>query len=132
MTSLTFVRFVTARVDRNSCVRLGVFQAAYELRDAMELPAYDREALGAHLQWFEDELDAPDRFARSRRASAAPRAISWYKSTATEHVSRMHAICRILNEHGVSTEMITTTRPGYVVYEDECQVAAEPFTQTMT
>jgi hypothetical protein len=51
---------------------------------------------------------------------------------ATEYVSRMHALCRILNEHGVRTEMITSARPGYVVFEDDYQVAAVPFAETAT
>ena len=41
-------------------------------------------------------------------------------------------MCRILNEQGVRTEMITSPRPGYVVYEDEHQIAAIPFSETAT
>ena len=41
-------------------------------------------------------------------------------------------MCRILNEHGIRTEMITSARPGYIVFEDEHQVAAVPFKETTT
>lgn len=34
--------------------------------------------------------------------------------------------------HGIEVEVLHTERPGYVVYEDEYQVAAEPFTETLT
>jgi hypothetical protein len=93
---------------------------------------YEAEELKAIYKWFETHLKVPRRFSRSRRPGAASKAISWFKSTATEHVSRMQAICRILEEHGIKTEMITTGRPGYIVFEDEFQVAAEPFVETMT
>jgi hypothetical protein len=44
----------------------------------------------------------------------------------------MHAIAAILHAHGVEVEAIRTERPGYVVYEDKHQVAAEPFKETTT
>ena len=33
----------------------------------------------------------------------------------------------ILEDHGVSVQMLKTERVGYVVYEDAYQVVAEPF-----
>lgn len=36
-------------------------------------------------------------------------------------------LAAILEAHDIRTEMITTERPGYVVYEDTFQVVAEPF-----
>jgi hypothetical protein len=33
-------------------------------------------------------------------------------------------LVNILNSHGVVTEMIRSGRPGYIVYEDEFQIAA--------
>jgi hypothetical protein len=38
----------------------------------------------------------------------------------------------ILEAHGVVVERIRTQRPGYIVYEDEHQVAAYPFADTPT
>ena len=128
----TYVRFVTMRLDPDSHTRQGVFQAAAALVDANELSDEELEELQQARRWFHDHLDAPDRFARSRKRRAAPKAISWFKSTATEYVSRMHALCAILNRHGVRTELITSTRPGYIVFEDDHQIAAEPFTETKT
>jgi hypothetical protein len=104
----------------------------YKLLDARELSQSETQELQAIRNWFEKHMDVPDRFARSTRSRAAPKAISWYKSSATEHIGRMHAMCRILNEHGIVTEMITSTRPGTVVFEDEHQIAAVPFADTTT
>lgn len=128
----TYVRFVTSTIDKDSGKRRGVFQGIADLVDANELSEHELEELQGIRKWFNQHLKKPDRFARSQRKNAAPKAISWYKSRATDYVSRMHAMCRILNEHGVSTEMITSARPGYIVFEDEHQIAAVPFAETAT
>jgi hypothetical protein len=128
----TYVRFVTAMIDETSGKRQGVFQAMSDLIDTRELAEHEMEELQAIRKWFNQHLARPKRFARSSKRHAAPKAISWYKTSATEHIGRMHAICRILNEHGIVTNMITSTRPGYVVFEDKHQIAAVPFSETTT
>ncbi len=50
-----------------------------------------------------------------------------HSDTATEHLTRMHALAELLRARGLIVEVIHTDRPGHVVYEEECQVAAEPF-----
>jgi hypothetical protein len=119
-------------IDEHSGRRRGVFQAAADLVDANALPEDQVLELQSLRKWFGDHLQAPDRFSRSRKSNAAPKAIHWFKNSATAHVSRMHSICRILREHEIATEMITSDRPGYVVFEDEHQVAAIPFSETPT
>ena len=128
----TYIRFVTHAIDEDSGKRRGVFQAVADLVEANELLDHELEGLLSIRKWFSQHLDAPDRFSRSQKRHAAPKAISWYKSSANEYISRMHAMCRILNEHGVRTEMITSARPGYVVFEDDHQIAAVPFAETAT
>lgn len=128
----TYIRFVTESIDKNSGKRRGIFQAMYALIDKNELRPHELAELRCLEKWFKDKLASPDRFARNRKSNAAPKAISWFKSSATEHLDRMHAICRILNEHDISTEMITSKRPGYIVFEDEHQIAAVPFAETRT
>ena len=127
-----FIRFVCHRLDENSGRRQGLFQVAAELLDASALAPQDHEELKRLKAWFNEHLAQPDRFTRSRKSRVEPKAISWFKASATEHVSRMHAICRILSDHGVATEVITCSRPGYIVFEDEHQVAAEPSAETTT
>ena len=128
----TYVRFVTGTIDEYSHVRRGVFQAVADLVDNNELPPHELEELQAVRAWFNRYLDAPDRFSRSQKPGAAAKAISWYKSSANQHIRHMHTMCRILNENGIPTEMITSSRPGYIVYEDEYQIAAIPFGETTT
>ncbi|MDP2123062.1 MAG: hypothetical protein Q8J92_01645 [Parvibaculum sp.] len=42
----------------------------------------------------------------------------------------MREISRILQEYGHFVTMIKSARPGYIVYEDEHQIVAEPFADT--
>ena len=128
----TYVRFVTSAIDEDSGKRRGVCQAVADLVEANELSEHEFEELQSIRKWFNQHLGVPNRFSRSPKRNAAPKAISWYKSNATEFVSRMHEMCRILNEHGVRTEIITSARPGYSVFEDDHQVAAVPFAETAT
>jgi hypothetical protein len=39
----------------------------------------------------------------------------------------MHALAALLRAKDVPVDILTTDRPGYIVFEDEYQVAAEPF-----
>jgi hypothetical protein len=53
--------------------------------------------------------------------------VSWLKHTAAEHITKMRALTVILEENGYRVSQITTKRPGYVVFEDDHQLVAEPF-----
>jgi hypothetical protein len=61
-----------------------------------------------------------------------PQAINWFKTAATLHISKMREFQTILERNGIDVEIMTTTRPGYIVYEDRFQVAAYPFADTPT
>jgi len=55
------------------------------------------------------------------------RAISWFKDSAEEHLSRVRELVAILRNHGVIVHMLKTDRVDYVVHEDEYQIVAESF-----
>jgi len=126
---LTYVRFVIGEVDSESQREAGVFQTAYRVRDEKALYDYDAALLTEHLDWFKSHLKIPSRFTAAKPPyyRRKKRGISWFKDSATEHIARMREIVRLLEAHGVSVQMIQTDRPGYVVYEDDHQVVAEPF-----
>jgi hypothetical protein len=92
----------------------------------------DYERLEAIRGWFNDHLEKPARLAISSRHNGKEQAISWFKDTATAHIAKMRELREVLEHYGVSVEMIKTRRLGYVLYEDEFQVAAYPFSDTPT
>lgn len=122
-----YVRFVVLRRDEDSLVELGLFQAAFELREAAKLDTAQESRLEEVMSWFRQHLKRPIRLSRSRHLRPHNNAISWFRDTAEEHIARMREIEAILLEHGVHTKMITTDRPGYLVYEDDDQATAVPF-----
>ena len=55
------------------------------------------------------------------------RALSWFRDTAVQHLRHARELVGILEGHGVYVRTLKAKRVGYVVYEDECQIVAEPF-----
>lgn len=127
-----YIRFVIHANDENSGRRQGLFQAMGQLENSGALHGYEQERYDVIYKWFNRNLRKPTTFSRSRKPSAKDVAISWFKDSAREYIAKMHEVSHILRSHGVEVEIIHSTRPGYIVYEDEHQVAAVPFQETVT
>lgn len=123
----TLVRFVIRRRDPESHQPMGVFQASHQALESGQLPDYETNALREALDWFNQHLPEPARFSRSMRHNACHKAISWFKCDAVDCLKQIEIIVRVLSEAGMQVDRITTSRPGYVLYEDTQQVVAEPF-----
>lgn len=129
-TSNMYLRFVLPGKHPDTGFADGVFEAAYTLRREGELLDHEWIELDELLCWFGEHLSIPTRFHRSKskgRRDRITKGVSWFKSTATQHLARMHRMAAILEDHGHHVTMIKTARPGYIVYEDANQVVAEPF-----
>ena len=132
---MPYIRFVLSDRNRDSGVEDGVFGLAYKLRDRAEVAAEDRETLRDALAWFDAHLAEPTRFNRTSSKGHARRStkgIAWFRDTATDCIAQMHRLRRVLETNGYHVTMIREDRVGYVVYEDELQVVAEPFADTKT
>jgi hypothetical protein len=124
----TFIRFAVAHRDTSSDQQQGVFTALYALKRAGALQPHEEEWFQEITRWFDENLARPSRLAWSSRPNAPERAITWLKLSATEHVSRMRELVALLEHKDIAVEEFRTDKPGYIVYEDEHQVAAIPFT----
>jgi hypothetical protein len=123
-----FIRFVTkARIQGSRC-RAGIFYVAYRVADEMDYLDEARYELAC--DWFDENLPFPCRLSRSRRPRAHSAAICWFKPDAHECIQRAMRIASLLESNGIPTAMLRTERPGYIVYEDDLQVAAVPFRDT--
>lgn len=118
-----YVRFVIGRKDEDSHVAQGIFQAAGLALEWRNITGSDADELNELQRWFNDNLERPTSFGRDRLR----RGICWFKTGATEHISRIWEMVRILERNGIYIKKIRTDKPGYVVYEDEWQLVAEPF-----
>jgi hypothetical protein len=132
---LAFLRFVVSTIDTDSGRASGVFQLAVQLKDSALLSDHDRQVLHDELAWFNEHLTEPARFNRSKSKGSyrrKTRGISWFRDTATECLSRMHELKRILEINGHPVTIIREARVGFIIYEDDHQVVAEPFADTRT
>ena len=132
---MSFLRFLVSSINEASGVEDGLFGAAYSLRDDRSLSAAEHSKLEEHLAWFRENLAIPERFNRTRSKGyyrRATKGISWFRDTADEHLARMHELKRIVEANGYIVSVIKEDRVGYVIYEDEDQVVAEPFKDTRT
>lgn len=124
-----YLRFVVAEIDVDSERALGVFHAVWNLRDAGMLHSYEQDQHDFVRWWFSANLERPTRFT----AAKAPfyrkknRALSWFKDTAFDHIAKIRELAAILENHGAYVRMLKAQRVGYVVYKDEFQIVAEPF-----
>ncbi|GHA13863.1 hypothetical protein GCM10008090_24540 [Arenicella chitinivorans] len=126
------VRFVVQNVDIESGRRQGVFQAMSDLEYAGSLLPHEQSSYDDIYEWFRYNLKKPTSFSRSTKPHSKNVALSWFKDSATEHIAKLRELVVILDHHGLQTAMLRTERPGYIVYEDPHQVAAEPFNDTET
>ena len=130
--SSMYLRFVIAEIDGDSERALGVFHAVWNLRDAGKLYTYEEDQHDTVRWWFSANLKRPTRFT----AAKAPfyrkknRGLSWFKDTATDHIAQIRELVAILENHSVHVQALKAKRVGYVVYEDEYQIVAEPFADT--
>jgi hypothetical protein len=92
--------------------------------------SHEEELHDATRHWFNENLEEPTRFTASKPPfyRKPNKAISWFKDTAKDHLAHIRDLVVILQSHGIAVQMLKTDRVGYVVYEDEYQIVAEPFT----
>ena len=118
-----YVRFVIDFKDEDSHVDQGIFQAAARALELDWVRGRDAEELYELKTWFNENLERPAAFGRGR----ASLGICWFKIEASAHISRVYEMVRILERRGIRIKKIKTDKPGYVVYEDDWQLVAEPF-----
>jgi hypothetical protein len=121
-----FIRFVSGEIDEDSLVSAGLFTAALDLLYDPLFPYDEYLALRQVMDWFNEHLNGPFHN-RLKTAWRARRAICWFKPTAHEHLSRAWEMATILERNDVFIWTIKAQRTGYVLYEDEAQILAEPF-----
>lgn len=118
-----YIRFIIGRKDEGSQVEQGIFQALALALEFGDITGHDADELNQLRAWFGDNLRRPTSFGPDRLRLG----ICWFKTDATEHISRIWEIVQILERNGVFVKKIRTDRPGYLIYEDEWQLVAEPF-----
>ena len=118
-----YIRFVIGRKDDESHVEQGIFHAAGQALEWHNITGSDADELNELRAWFGENLEKPTSFGRDKLRLG----ICWFKTGSAEHISRIWEMVHILERNGIYVKQIRTDKPGYVIYEDEWQLVAEPF-----
>lgn len=125
---MKFIRFKTHDIDKTTGHDKGLLAAVYDALNQKLVTEYEESQIRTHLSWLNDNLPKPEKFSRTRNDyHKNTHGLSWLKPSATEALEHLRALATIMDDHGIPVSMITTEKPGYVVYEDDLQVVAEPF-----
>ena len=116
-----YIRFVVGHKDEDSHVERGIFQAAALALEWQQITGSDADELNEVRAWFSENLKKPASFGRDTLRLG----ICWFKTGATEHISRIWEMVNILERNGIYVKKIKTDKPGYMIYEDEWQLVAE-------
>jgi hypothetical protein len=127
-----YFRFVSNAIDDSSGRRRGIFHTAFAFERSGRVDVDEYARFRHDLDWLCNHTRRPGRFSRSRNSRAANVALSWYRGQAKEHLARARSLMRFLIEQGELVHELRTKRPGYIVFEDDVQVVAEPFADTPT
>lgn len=122
-----FIRFTTRFMNEYGDIENGVFQAAAFVRRNPDIYDYDLEILEGIKDWFNNNLERPTKFSKSKRRNAEGVSLSWYKSSAKNHIQRMYDLKVVLEKYDIVVDVVKRENPGTIIYEDEIQVSALPF-----
>lgn len=123
-----YLRFVVEQIDERTGKYAGIFTLAYYLRDEKRLTISEEHLVSELISWYKKNLPIPCTFSRKKNDSHKnTHGLSWFKHDSKEAINKMWELKAVLENHGFNIEVLKTERPGYVVYEDEYQIVAEPF-----
>jgi hypothetical protein len=76
----------------------------------------------------QEKFTGTKKFSRKKNSSHKNTiGISWIKAENNELSKRLWELKQLVEMEGIQIEVIKTERQGYIVYEDDFQVVAEPF-----
>ncbi len=116
-----YLRFQTKTPDPHSGYPTGILVAAHQLRDSNRVTIEEEGWLRDYLLYFNQNLAIPECLEELKNK----RAISWFKE-GSQMIDRVWNLKVFLEEQGIFIDVITTTKPGFVIYEDDDQIVAQP------
>lgn len=122
-----YIRFVINQRCEESNQKLGIMHAVRYLRDDDELTEVEFKLANRIMTWYGDNLESPLDYLNKQKSKKSDVFISWFKDSAKEHINKARELAAILENKDTIVEMITTDKPGKVVYEDQFQIFSRPY-----
>ncbi|MBC8106370.1 MAG: hypothetical protein H7Z14_07260 [Anaerolineae bacterium] len=111
----TFLRFIVFDLELGWT---GVFQGRWMIRESAELPDSVQSCYRENRNWMNRHLHSP--------RHVNPESIFWFRAEAAECIDRIRELIELYRVAGHEVRMQATRDPGYIVYQDEHQIAATP------
>ena len=127
---MNYIRFVVYEKDDKSGKEKGLFSAMSDLLFKDSLYQYERDLEQELYAWFKKNLKVPRVLSAGSNHYKNVNALSWFKSSTTEHIDKFLQYASILESHDIHVVRLVTDKPGTILYEDQFQVAAVPFSDT--
>lgn len=114
---------VQARYVGRLGVEVGVFVAVIHLQRAGRLSAHDEAAWLDIDGWFRAHLPYPPFYDDGNSIGA----VTWFREPMPDEMSiRVERLRAILARHGVEHDLVRSSDPGEIVYEDRFQIGVVP------
>ena len=88
---------------------------------------YETHLLNSAFDWLNSNLPCPPFRQKLSSGKWTRDAVCWFHPNATEPIDRIWDIVAVLREYGSLVRLVTTKKPGTIVYQDKYQVVAETF-----
>ena len=116
-----YLRFIAGAELESPTKQDGLFTEVEYLRKSSKLESYQIEYVKEIFKYFNDNLPVPP-FSSKRWPTNA---VSWFKDSAEEYISRMWDLVSILRENDINVKVLKTEKPGMILYEDDFQIVAK-------
>lgn len=124
-----YIRFVVDEIDEDSCQRKGIFQAISGMKKQDDFYDYELDYIAEIMGWFDENLESPLDYLNKQKSQKSDAYISWFIESASEHIAKVREFVFLVESKGVVVSQIRTVNPGKIVYSDEFQIFAKPFTR---
>ncbi|MGD8230916.1 hypothetical protein [Vibrio sp. TRT 1302] len=124
-----YIRFVVDEIDEDSCQRKGIFQAISGMKKQDDFYDYELDYIAEIMGWFDENLESPLDYLNKQKSQKSDVYISWFIESASEHIAKVREFVFLVESKGVVVSQIRTVNPGKIVYSDEFQIFAKPFTR---
>lgn len=121
-----YIRFISYSRDAAARTMTGIFQtgldAWYDRPDLVGL--WQLSEIHREFDWFNEHLDIPDRLWYRPYRRGERSGVCWFKSTASEHISRARYLAWLLADIGIATRVLRARRLHNILWQDQHQIVA--------
>ncbi len=105
----------------------GLFGHAGDIKyEVLQVPTWIRREITAELDWFNSNLDAPEKLERSAGRRGKVYGVCWFRPGAGEAINRARYMAWLMTEAGYPALELRRDHPGEIIWRDDLQVVAKP------